>query len=249
MWLCACGYSCGTETALTRHLDRQVSDQCQAVAAEEAPVELEDDSPDVKLRAAIIAGDPAATSLALDEGATLQPQLMSMAVQAGHVRVASQLIRHCRSRKYARPLDRVNAVANTLNWAAGGHCSTAGPAMIGMLVRDKHIDATLRKGPLDMWRRLSSLLTPASPTASYPGASLFFQYEADHDDHDDPFTNAGRAAIAAAQRAAVPPSHHATWASARARRPGGARPSRCQTRMKCVACCPSAQPHREGAAS
>ena len=42
-------------------------------------------------------------------------------------------------------------------------------------------------------------------------------------DDDDPFTDAGRAAVAAAQRAAVPPGLHATWESAKARRPGAAK--------------------------
>jgi len=167
------------------------------------------------------AGDVALVKELIKEGAVMHTSApLEAAVRAGHVETASVLLRHCRKAKLKRPLDAVNVVANTLNWAAAGYCSLAGPAMVAMLVRDKHIDL-LRKGPLDSWQRLSLLL-------GKPGVSA--------DADDDPFTEAGRAAVAVAQRAAVPPAHHATWASAKARRPGAAKLAAQETVAEQVAC-------------
>jgi hypothetical protein len=167
-------------------------------------------TPDVRLRHAIAEGSIQDVSSLLADGTVLQPEHLSAAAQSGHVETTHYILCHCRGKRFARPLDRVNSVCNVMNWAASGYCSAAGPAMISMLVRERHIDA-LRKGPLDTWHRLSALLDG-------PGAA-----SSEADDYDDVFTNAGRAAVTAALRVAVPPSHHATWASARARRPGAAK--------------------------
>ena len=204
---CACGFTCGTDAALQRHLEQIVSPECEALPQrKEEPAEPPDPSTQLRFVAAV--GDVAAIRELLEQGATmLTAAPLEAAVRAGHCEVASLLIRHCRKKRLKRRLDAANVVANALNWAAAGYCSVAGPSVVAMLIRDKHINL-LRKSPLDSWQRLSLLL-------GKPGASL--------EDNDDPFTDAGRAAIAVAQRAAVPPSNHATWASAKARRPGAAK--------------------------
>ena len=217
MRLCVCGYSCGTAPALERHLARAIHPHCEAIEADEAQDEaLEADmGPDVRLLRSAKAGYAAEVREALKAGAnltTLGSAPLSAAVQGGHISAAHVLIRHCRGRRYSPPLDGVNVVANTLNWAASGYCSTSGPEVIAMLRNERHLDA-LRKGPLDLWQRMSALLGGSSPS----------RHLAENDESDDPFTLAGRAALTAAQRAAVPPSHHATWQSARARRPGAAK--------------------------
>ena len=206
---CACGFTCGTDSALARHLAREYTPQCQEVpGARDDPRDELPADPSVRLRAVAASGDSTQLLQLLVDGARLQNVApIEAGVRAGHVAVTSALIRHTRSTRYRRPLDAVNVVANTLNWIASGYCGTAGPAMVAMLVRDRHIDV-LRKSALHSWNRLALLLGKGGSAAS---------------DDDDPFTDAGRAAVAAAQRAAVPPGLHATWESAKARRPGAAK--------------------------
>ena len=210
MRLCACGYSCGTEFALARHLERLLTQSCSEVPPAEVPDEVSDKpaDPSVRLRTAAVAGDHVLLSQLLMDGAIMQTAApLEAAVRNGHTEATSVLLRHCRTARLKRPLDAANGVANVLYWAASGSCSLRGPAIVTMLVRDKHIEL-LRKGPLDSWQRLSLLL-------GKPGTST--------EDNDDSFTESGRAAIAVAQSAAVPPAHHSTWASAKARRPGAAK--------------------------
>ena len=128
-----------------------------------------------------MAGDHVLLSQLLMDGAIMQTAApLEAAVRNGHTEATSVLLRHCRTARLKRPLDAANVVANVLNWAASGYCSLRGPAIVTMLVRDKHIEL-LRKGPLDSWQRLSLLL-------GKPGTST--------EDNDDSFTESGRAAIA-----------------------------------------------------
>ena len=207
---CACGYTCGTEVALLRHVERNVHGHCRALAPREPTQEelfaAREDQVRARLLEAAREGDAIAVRGVLAKGLVMHSAApLEAAVRGGHAGAASVLIRHhCRA-KYRRPLDGPNVVANALNWAASGYCGLAGPNIVAMLTTDRHLDA-LRKGPLSSWQRMSQLL-------GQPGRS-----EADD---DGPFTLAGQNALASARRAAGPVP--VEFDSSGRRRPGAAK--------------------------
>ena len=197
-----------------QHLEHSRTAECafQALSMQDAPSVREvapngPSYPSINLTAASAAGDVTLAGQLLAEGAHMETAApLEAAVRAGHTAVASLLIDHCRVSGYRRPLDVVNVVANVLNWAASGYCSTAGPAVVAMLVRDGHITA-LRKGALVAQNVIQDELVQ-SPNSFAT---------------DDSFLDAGLAAVAVAQRVAVPPSCFAASSSAKMRRPGAAK--------------------------
>ena len=199
---CACGYTCGTDAALSRHLERALTPQCAALqqrtVSDDELFQAREDKVSSRLVRAATQGDAAALRKELSTHARSSPAslrdaleaALDGAVRAGHVSAVSVLIRHFRRSSYSRPLDGVNVVANVMNWAARGHCNGAGPALLAMLAREGHL-AVCRKSALDSWQRLGLLLGKADTTQE--------------DDDDGPFSSAGRRALQAAQRAAGPP--------------------------------------------
>ena len=203
---CNCGYTCGTDAALQRHLDRGLSAACRPVAAqpESTTQSAEEQSPMMRLLDRAQAGDAAGVRQALRASGVLESPLavkpLDVTVRAGHCEAASVIVRHCRkhfAHRVGSELNGFNVVANILNWAAAGYCGMHGPRMVAMLANDRHLDS-LRRSPLAAWRRLGVLLGKPGDLAA-PS-----QDEAEAWDDECALTRQGQNALRAAQRAAGP---------------------------------------------
>ena len=153
---CQCGYTCGTDAALARHLERALTPQCQALGG---GVSSDDGDGSLALLQAARSGDAARVRQGLQQ-TMHSPRPLEEAVRGGHVAVTSDILAHCRRQRYPRPLDPVNVVCNVLNWAV----AAALPPMVAMLSEHRHLDA-LRNGPLELWHRLSLLLGKSGSSA------------------------------------------------------------------------------------
>ena len=122
---CGCGYSCGTDAALQRHLELAISSHCQPLPEQPwdeslhisaALLQLEglEASEDTSERLMLAAkgGDAAEVKRALVT-CTMSEAALDAAVRGGHVAATSALLLHCRSHspQYCRPLDGVNVYA------------------------------------------------------------------------------------------------------------------------------------------